>query len=154
MGALAFTGRLLFALLFLGSGIQKLQTLDFKSGGPVLDVLSPKLDELFANVHSSTGYAVPVHKDHHLYFLIVGVVLEIVGALLFVANWNIGAWALILYTSAITPAVHDFWNSKDDAVKGLEIIMFFKNVALIGALLFYLGSYKRPAREYSSYKLD
>ena len=63
----SFIGRTLFALLFLGSGVQKLQTLDFKSGGPVMDVLSPKLDDIFANIHSKTGYAVPVQKVRELH---------------------------------------------------------------------------------------
>lgn len=61
-GVTSFIGRALFALLFLGSGVQKLQSLDFKSGGPVLDVLSPKLDEVFSQFQSQTGYSVPVQK--------------------------------------------------------------------------------------------
>ena len=61
-GYTSFLGRVLFALVFLGSGVQKLQTFDLKSGGPVLDVMSPKLDEIFGQLHKQTGYSLPVQK--------------------------------------------------------------------------------------------
>ena len=65
-------------------------------------------------------------QEHHIYFLAVGVVLELVGAVLFILNWSIGALALLLYTAAITPVAHDFWNSSDETVRGLEIVHFMK----------------------------
>lgn len=151
-GVTSFIGRALFALLFLGSGVQKLQSLDFKSGGPVLDVLSPKLDEVFSQFQSQTGYSVPVQKDHHVYLLVAGLVLELGGALLFIFDWTLGALLLLAYTLAVTPVAHDFWNSKDESVRGIEIILFFKNIALVGALLFYLGGSRR--RTAKDYKLD
>ena len=57
-------------------------------------------------------------------------ILEVLGSLLFIADWTIGALLLLLYTLAITPVVHDFWNSQDESVRGMEIILFFKVISL------------------------
>lgn len=69
-------------------------------------------------------------QEHHLYIAAAGVVLELLGGVLFIANWTIGAILLLLYTLFITPVVHDFWNSKDESVRGVEIILFFKVATL------------------------
>lgn len=65
-------------------------------------------------------------QDHHVYLLVAGLVLELGGALLFIFDWTLGALLLLAYTLAVTPVAHDFWNSKDESVRGIEIILFFK----------------------------
>lgn len=49
----------------------------------------------------------------------------------------------IAYLVAVTPIMHDFWNEKTEAGKMDGTAHFFKNVALVGALLMYLAKPNR-----------
>ena len=57
---------------------------------------------------------------------VAGMALELVGAFLFIADYTIGALLLLVYTVSVTPVIHDFWNSTDESIRGMEIILFFK----------------------------
>ena len=65
-------------------------------------------------------------QEHHVYLMAVCMVLELVGAVFFIFDWTLGALMLLAYTLLVTPIFHDFWNSKDESVRGMEVIMFFK----------------------------
>lgn len=61
--SLAFAGRLLFALLFLASGVQKLTTYDHsKGGGPVAQLVGTKLQTFNKSVHNLSGVSLPLEK--------------------------------------------------------------------------------------------
>jgi HR-like lesion-inducing len=46
----------------------------------------------------------------------------------------------LIFTVSVTPVMHNFWDLKEGSEAQLtDMIMFFKNIALVGALLFYLG---------------
>jgi 4-hydroxybenzoate polyprenyltransferase len=50
----------------------------------------------------------------------------------------------LTFLGSVTPVMHAFWDVDEDSMKQQETIQFFKNLMLVGALLFYLGM-KRSA---------
>jgi putative oxidoreductase len=52
---------------------------------------------------------------------------------------SLAAVALAIFTIATNVYFHDFWNM-DAEIAGLELSLFFKNVSIAGALLFYAAS--------------
>jgi putative oxidoreductase len=71
----------------------------------------------------------------------VATALEFLGGLLFVLGSDLGAKLLVLFLVPVTFIMHDFWSIKDTASQAymIEMIMFWKNAALCGALLVYLS---------------
>lgn len=58
---LAFSGRLLFAVLFLTSGIQKLVNYDFKNGGGATTrLVETKMNTFNKSVRDLTGAEIPL----------------------------------------------------------------------------------------------
>lgn len=84
-----------------------------------------------------TGYAkskgVPASK---ISVAITGFLL-LIGGLAIVLNeyMLLGMWILIVFLVVTTLVMHPFWKEKDPMVRMNEQIGFFKNVAIIGALL-------------------
>lgn len=65
---LAFTGRLLFALLFISSGIQKLASYDHNNdGGPVAALVKTKLETFNSSVQDLTGVSIPFEQARSLF---------------------------------------------------------------------------------------
>jgi len=48
----------------------------------------------------------------------------------------IGAWLLILFLAAVTPMLHNFWAVADPMARQMQMIMFMKNVSMLGGALF------------------
>lgn len=60
-GILAFTGRLLFAVLFLTSGLQKLVNYDFKhGGGATTRLVETKMNTFNKSLQDLTGVQLPL----------------------------------------------------------------------------------------------
>jgi uncharacterized membrane protein YphA (DoxX/SURF4 family) len=141
---LAFVGRVLFAFLFISSGFQKLTSYNLQDGGPVMASMSPRMDTFLKHVQHYTGFDVPLHKEHYVFMLGAAIFLELAGACAFIINSSIGAVFLILFMVAVTPVMHAFWEEKEGSQAQLnEMINFFKNLSILGALLFYLGQKRR-----------
>lgn len=49
---------------------------------------------------------------------------------------KIGAWLLILFLAAVTPMLHNFWAVADPMARQMQMIMFMKNVSMLGGALF------------------
>lgn len=144
MSFFGFSGRLLFAILFLVSGFQKLiQTPPLGDGYAQGALVQSKLNTFSKTVKDHTGFVVPLQKDHTQYLLMAAIALELVGAVLFVLDSSIGAVLLIAFLAAVTPVMHDFWNEKTEANQQEGAAQFFKNVALVGGLIVYLA---KPGR--------
>jgi putative oxidoreductase len=64
-------------------------------------------------------------------------VLAIVGGLSILLGYRarIGAWLIALFLVAVTPMMHKFWVVPDPMMHQLQIIMFMKNVAILGGAL-------------------
>jgi len=48
---------------------------------------------------------------------------------------KIGAWMIALFLIAITPVMHNFWTVADPMMRQMQMIMFMKNLAMLGGAL-------------------
>ncbi len=48
---------------------------------------------------------------------------------------RIGAWLIVLFLVAVTPTMHKFWGIPDPMMHQLQMIMFMKNLAMLGGAL-------------------
>lgn len=121
MGLAVLVGRILYAYLFVMSGVGHLT--------------QPKM---------MAGYAASKGVPAAGTLVMASGVLEIVGALLiafgYQAQW--GAWMIVAFLLPVTFMMHAFWTVTDPAAKMHEMVNFNKNLALLGAalLIAYFGS--------------
>jgi uncharacterized membrane protein YphA (DoxX/SURF4 family) len=110
----ALIGRILFVVLFLGSGFAHLtQT------------------QAMAGYASSKG--VPAAK---LATQVSGVVIIIGAVMLLLGVWaDLGALLLVVFLLPTAVLMHAFWKETDAQAKQLEMIQFQKDMALGGAAL-------------------
>jgi putative oxidoreductase len=105
-------GRLFFALIFLMAGPNNFsgQTIAYAAsqGVPVASI------------------AVPLSG-----------VLAIVGGLSILLGYRArtGAWLIALFLVAVTPMMHKFWTVTDPMMQQMQMIMFMKNLAMLGGAL-------------------
>jgi putative oxidoreductase len=48
---------------------------------------------------------------------------------------KIGAWLIVLFLAGVTPMLHNFWAVTDPLMRQMQMIMFMKNVSMIGGAL-------------------
>ena len=110
-GPIVFLGRLLFALIFLMSGPMHFssQTIAYAAsqGVPLASIAVP-----FSGL------------------------LALVGGLSIVFGYHarIGAWLIAVFLVGVTP-LHNFWAVTDPMMHQMQIVMFMKNVAMLGGAL-------------------
>lgn len=114
MDILLVVGRVLFALIFINSGIAHLTKLQ-----------------------AMTGYAqfkkVPAAK---LSVIVTGLMLIIGGLYIALGVYaDLGALLLAIFLVASAFMMHNFWTIQDEQAKQGETINFFKNLALAGAAI-------------------
>lgn len=114
MDILLVIGRVLFALIFINSGIAHLTKLQ-----------------------AMTGYAqfkkVPAAK---LSVIATGLMLIVGGLYVALGVYaDLGALLLAIFLVASAFMMHNFWTIQDEQAKQSETINFFKNLALAGAAL-------------------
>lgn len=63
--------------------------------------------------------------------------LAIVGGLSILLGYRarIGAWLIALFLVGVTPMMHKFWVVPDPMMHQLQMIMFMKNMAMLGGAL-------------------
>lgn len=84
------------------------------------------------------GVAVPHIELKHVIAATIG--LKGLGSLLFILSSSLGAYLLLLYLALITPIIHDFYNYDMEKAEFAGLFAkFTQDLALIGALLFFLG---------------
>jgi putative oxidoreductase len=115
MKPLALIGRISFALLFIISGIGhfKPETVAYaaSSGVPFASLLVPAsgILAIVSALSIATGYR---------------------------ARW--GAAGIVAFLVPVTLAMHKFWAISDPMMASMQQVMFFKNVSLIGAALYFV----------------
>jgi putative oxidoreductase len=64
-------------------------------------------------------------------------VLAILGGLSILIGYRarIGAWLIVLFLLAVTPTMHNFWAVSDPIMRQMQMIMFMKNLAMLGGAL-------------------
>lgn len=115
MDIVMIIGRVLFALIFVSSGINH-----------------------FTKTQAMTGYAqfkkVPAAKAS---VLLSGLLLLLGGLSVVLGVYaDLGALILAVLLLAMALKMHDFWTHSDPQAKQTETIAFFKNVSMAGAALF------------------
>ncbi|KAJ0966622.1 hypothetical protein J5N97_023539 [Dioscorea zingiberensis] len=137
MGFVSFAGRVLFASVFILSAYQEFN--DFGvDGGPAAKALKPKYNLFINHITSHLGVNVPEIEMKHV--IAATITLKGLGGLLFIFSSSFGACLLLLYLSFITPVVYDFYNYDIEKPEFVQLFMkFTQNLALFGALLFFLG---------------
>lgn len=129
MAFVAFTGRLLFALLFIVAGVQKIQSFDPLTGGPMAAYMAPKLEAAMDIVQQHTGVQAKAYlpREYFPYVLLGAAVAEGLGGVLFVLDFTLGAVMMLLFLVPTTAIMHDFWTLKAGSHdQQIEMIMFMK----------------------------
>jgi putative oxidoreductase len=111
-GAVVVSGRLLFALIFLMAGANHFsrQTIGFAASQGV----------------PLASLAVPLSG-----------VLAIVGGLSILLGYRVklGAWLIVVFLVPVTLMMHKFWTVQDPMMAQIQMIMFMKNLAMLGGAL-------------------
>ena len=106
-----FLGRLLFVLIFLMSGFTHFakQTIGFAAsqGVPMASVLVP-----------------------------LSGVIALVGGLSILLGYRarLGAWLIVIFLIGVTP-MHKFWGITDPMMQQMQMVMFLKNLTMLGGSL-------------------
>ena len=126
-GAVVVLGRFLFALIFVMAGANHFnkQTIGYAAsqGVPLASI------------------AVPLSG-----------VLAIAGGLSILLGYRakLGAWLIVLFLIPVTLMMHKFWAVTDPMMAQLQMILFMKNVSMLGGVLlisqFGAGPYSLDAR--------
>ena len=114
MNTVLLIGRILFALVFVSSGLSHL-----------------------AKVEAMAGYAkfkkVPAAK---LSVLVSGALLALGGLSIILGVYaDLGALVIAILLIVMALKMHDFWTQTDAQVKQTETISFFKNISMAGGAL-------------------
>ncbi len=119
VGAVVLLGRLLFAVIFIMSGPRHFmsQTIAYAAsqGVPMASIAVP-----FSGV------------------------LAFVGGLSILLGYRakLGAWLIVLFLVGVTPMIHKFWAVADPMMYQMQLVMFMKNLSMLGGalLITQLGS--------------
>ncbi|KAM0945071.1 putative HR-like lesion-inducer [Dioscorea sansibarensis] len=137
MGFVSFAGRVLFASIFILSAYQEFNEFGV-DGGPAAKAFRPKYNTFINHVTSHLGIKVPKIEIKHV--IAATISLKGLGGLLFIFSSSFGASLLLLYLAFITPVVYDFYNYDIETTEFAQLFAkFTQNLALFGALLFFLG---------------
>ena len=114
MNTVLLIGRILFAIVFVSSGLSHL-----------------------AKVEAMTGYAkfkkVPAAKPS---VLVSGALLALGGLSIILGVYaDLGALLIAILLILMALKMHDFWTQTDAQVKQTETISFFKNISMAGGAL-------------------
>ncbi|BAT85520.1 hypothetical protein LR48_Vigan50s009300 [Vigna angularis] len=133
----SFLGRVLFASVFILSAYQEFNAYGV-DGGPAAKALRPKFDAFAQQVHSRVGFQLP---DIDMKFLVAGAIaLKGIGGIIFILGSSFGALLLLLHQLITTPILYDFYNYDSEDKEFIQLfIKFTQNMALFGALLFFVG---------------
>ncbi|XP_014512084.1 uncharacterized protein LOC106770793 [Vigna radiata var. radiata] len=137
MAFASFLGRVLFASVFILSAYQEFNEFGL-DGGPAAKALRPKFDAFTHRVHSQVGFQLPQIDMKIL--IAVALNLKGTGGILFIFGNSFGALLLLLHQLIATPIHYDFYNYESEDKEFTQLfIKFTQNMALFGALLFFIG---------------
>ncbi|KAH6768470.1 HR-like lesion-inducing protein-like protein [Perilla frutescens var. hirtella] len=133
----SFLGRLLFVSVFVLSAYQEFNEFG-DDGGAAARQLKPKFNVFSNHVATQTGFQVPHVEMKHL--ILGAIVMKSLGSLLFVFGSTFGAVILLLHQAISAPILYDFYNYDADKKEFTQLfVKFTQNLALLGALLYFIG---------------
>ncbi|MGA9508727.1 MAG: DoxX family protein [Candidatus Sulfotelmatobacter sp.] len=112
MGPIVLLGRLLFVLIFLMAGprhfLSATAAFAASQGVPLASVVVP-----------------------------LSGVLAIAGGLSILLGYRarLGAWMIIVFLVCVTPMMHNFWAVRDPMMHQMQLVMFMKNLSMLGGAL-------------------
>jgi uncharacterized membrane protein YphA (DoxX/SURF4 family) len=137
-----FLGRVLFAFLFISSGLSKMQGF-YDNSTKLISMLQPRISQAVVQVWSLLHVdmkAPTITPFVTTYALYAAIFLELVGGVCFIFFPRAGSGLLGLYLISITPIMHDFYNHAPGSQAYVaEMIHFLKNLALLGTLIMVMG---------------
>ncbi|KAJ4847558.1 hypothetical protein Tsubulata_015373 [Turnera subulata] len=137
MAFVSFVGRVLFASVFILSAWQEFNEFGL-DGGPAAKALAPKFNAFSKHVTTHTGFQVPSFELKHV--VAASIALKGLGGLLFILGSSFGASLLALHQAILTPILYDFYNYDVEKKEfNLLFTKFTQNLALFGALLYFIG---------------
>ena len=118
-------GRILFSLIFLSSGLM----------GHLI------------GLSGTAAYAASQGLPMATFLVALSGIIAVLGAISIILGYKakMGAWLIILFLIPVTFKMHAFWMITDPAqamMRTMQMAMFMKNIALIGAALMisYFGA--------------
>ncbi|KAL5542199.1 hypothetical protein UlMin_009909 [Ulmus minor] len=137
MAFVSFVGRVLFVSVFVLSAWQEFNEFG-TDGGPAAKHVKPKFNVFSNHVAAQTGFQVP---EVEIKYLVAGTIaLKGLGSLLFIFGSSFGAYLLLLHQAIVTPILYDFYNFDVERKEFAQLFpKFTQNLALFGALLFFVG---------------
>lgn len=143
MPAFVTFGRILFAALFIYSGVAKLFGIQATSDAiatKVVATMPALLAPYMTQLEGITGMPMP-----QMLAIAVGV-FELIAGLMVALNFGARFFAILLifFVGAATFYFHDFWNQPSPS-DGKMLIEALKNVSIIGAL-FIIAGYGRSSQ--------
>jgi putative oxidoreductase len=126
-GAVVVLGRFFFALIFLMAGANHFSK-------------------------QSIGYAVSAGVPLASIAVPLSGVLAIAGGLSILLGYRakLGSWLLVLFLVPVTLMMHKFWTVQDPMMEQIQMILFMKNVSMLGGALlisqFGAGPFSLDAR--------
>ncbi|XP_058002379.1 uncharacterized protein LOC110633274 [Hevea brasiliensis] len=137
MAFVSFIGRVLFTSVFILSAWQEFNEFG-TDGGPAAKSFAPKLKVFSRHVSSHAGFQVPPVEMKHA--VAAAIAMKGVGSLLFIFGSSHGAYLLLLHQAVVAPILCDFYNYDADKKEFNQLFMkFTQNLALFGALIFFIG---------------
>ncbi|KAL8515731.1 hypothetical protein ACS0TY_014422 [Phlomoides rotata] len=150
MAFISFLGRLLFVSVFVLSAYQEFTEFGV-DGGPAANNLKPKFSIFSKHVTAQTGIVVPHVDMKHL--ILGAIITKALGSLLFVFGSSFGAFLLLLHQAIASPILYDFYNYDADKKEFTQLfVKFTQSLALLGALLFFIGMKNSMPRRSSKKK--
>lgn len=110
------------------------------------DMIVPKFETLLQTLKLPTS-ALPLPLAVLcLNLFYASIFLGIVGSLLVLLNVRFGGVLLALFLLGVTPVMHNFWDyeGKESFV---EMIMFMKNLSMLGACLMFIDKHKGKVKK-------
>lgn len=142
MPAFITFGRILFAVIFIASGVDK-----FIDLGVAADKIAAKvIPTLPADLATYTAQLEQFARMELKQILaIAAAALELIGGIMIALNLGARFFALVMvaFVMAATFYFHDFWNLNGADAKG-QMIHALKNLSLIGGLFMIAGIGKGP----------
>ena len=112
------TGRILISLIFLMSGLGKVFQFD-------------------GQVAYAASQGVPLAN----LAIIISIIAELAAATMIILGYRarLGALILLVWMIPVSVMLHAFWNIEDAMAQQMHMIMFMKNLAMMGAMLLIMS---------------
>jgi len=93
------------------------------------------------NLSMQAGYAASKGVPAPVLAVIVSHLLLLLAAVCILTGWKpvVGVAALVIFYLPVTLMIHNFWTVKDPMMKTIDMVMFMKNMALMGSALMFLA---------------